>query len=240
MSLRSSIEHYRTLQQAPIWKLLASDNGPQAIAILQTLLYDNERVLPASVFFERLRNAYAEGLEETLSRDEARTLCRTAISFVVFLPARRKRRSNSRRPGPTPSACSRVSIRSVWGPPKAVSRCSRTPLRASPRKATPISKTASSCSKPKRCASIRRSTRFGLVANRRLRPKRPCSASRKFWNSMRNCRATFVGFAKSSSGSTGRCAPKSCRAKTRAASCPRHSKSRSPSSGRASRAVESL
>lgn len=67
MSLRSSIEHYRTLRQAPIWKLLASDNGPQAIAILQTLLYDNERVLPASVFFERLRNAYAEGLEETLS-----------------------------------------------------------------------------------------------------------------------------------------------------------------------------
>ena len=42
MSLRSSIEHYRTLRQVPIWKLLASDNGPQAIAILQTLLYDPE------------------------------------------------------------------------------------------------------------------------------------------------------------------------------------------------------
>ena len=40
MSLRSSIEHYRTLRQAPIWKLLASDNGPQAIA---QMCY-NERV----------------------------------------------------------------------------------------------------------------------------------------------------------------------------------------------------
>ena len=80
MSLRSSIEHYRTLRQAPIWKLLASDNGPQAIAILQTLLYDNERVLPASVFFDRLRNAYAEGQQETLSRDEARTLALRWVS----------------------------------------------------------------------------------------------------------------------------------------------------------------
>lgn len=90
MSLRSSIEHYRTLRQAPIWKLLASDNGPQAIAILQTLLYDNERVLPASVFFERLRNAYAEGLEETLSRDEARTLALRWVSdgyLICRLPA---------------------------------------------------------------------------------------------------------------------------------------------------------
>ncbi len=90
MSLRSSIEHYRTLRQAPIWKLLASDNGPQAIAILQTLLYDNERVLPASVFFDRLRNAYAEGLQETLSRDEARTLALRWVSdgyLVCRLPA---------------------------------------------------------------------------------------------------------------------------------------------------------
>ena len=90
MPLRSSIEHYRKLRQAPIWKLLASDNGPQAIAMLQTLLYDNERVLPASVFFERLRNAYAEGLQETLSRDEARSLALRWVSdgyLVCRLPA---------------------------------------------------------------------------------------------------------------------------------------------------------
>lgn len=85
MSLRSSIDHYRSLRQAPIWKLLASDNGPQAIAILQTLLYDNERVLPASVFLDRLRTAYAEGLQETLSRDEARSLALRWVSDGYLL-----------------------------------------------------------------------------------------------------------------------------------------------------------
>ena len=57
-----------------MWKLLASDTGPLSIALLQTLLYDNERVLPASLFLERLASGYAEGAEESLSRDEARAL----------------------------------------------------------------------------------------------------------------------------------------------------------------------
>lgn len=43
MSIRTHLENYRTLRQAPMWKLLASDTGPLSIALLQTLLYDNER-----------------------------------------------------------------------------------------------------------------------------------------------------------------------------------------------------
>lgn len=74
MSIRTLIENYRELRQSPIWRLLAADTGPQSIAILQTLLFDNERELPASVFLERLIHAYAEGAQETISRDEARAL----------------------------------------------------------------------------------------------------------------------------------------------------------------------
>ena len=54
MTVRALIETYRALRQAPMWKLLAADSGPLSIAILQTLLFDNERVLPASIFLDRL------------------------------------------------------------------------------------------------------------------------------------------------------------------------------------------
>lgn len=74
MSIRSQVETYRTLRQSPIWKLLAADTGPVTIAILQALLFDNERELPASVFLERLVYAYREGAQETITRDEARTM----------------------------------------------------------------------------------------------------------------------------------------------------------------------
>ena len=37
MSIRTHLENYRTLRQAPMWKLLASDTGPLSIALLQTL-----------------------------------------------------------------------------------------------------------------------------------------------------------------------------------------------------------
>ena len=74
MSIRSQVETYRALRQSPIWKLLAADTGPVTIAILQDLLFDNERELPASVFLERLIHAYREGAQETISREEARAL----------------------------------------------------------------------------------------------------------------------------------------------------------------------
>ncbi len=90
MSIRTHLENYRTLRQAPMWKLLASDTGPLSIALLQTLLYDNERVLPASLFLERLASGYAEGAEESLSRDEARALASRWVAdgyLVCRLPA---------------------------------------------------------------------------------------------------------------------------------------------------------
>jgi hypothetical protein len=42
------------MRSGPLWRLLASANGPIVIGLLQTLLYDSERTLPASLFFEKL------------------------------------------------------------------------------------------------------------------------------------------------------------------------------------------
>lgn len=90
MTVRALIETYRALRQAPMWKLLAADSGPLSIAILQTLLFDNERVLPASIFLDRLAASYAEGAQESLSRDEARALAQRWVAegyLVCRLPA---------------------------------------------------------------------------------------------------------------------------------------------------------
>lgn len=58
---------YRRLRALPLWRLLAADNGPVVIALLQAHLYEGERSLPASIFheriereLERLRNAGEE------------------------------------------------------------------------------------------------------------------------------------------------------------------------------------
>lgn len=74
MALLSLIENYKSLRKAPGWKLLASDSGPECVALLQTLLWENERTLPASVFLERLSKSWTEASSETLSRDEVRAL----------------------------------------------------------------------------------------------------------------------------------------------------------------------
>ena len=87
MTVRALIETYRALRQAPMWKLLAADSGPLSIAILQTLLFDNERVLPASIFLDRLAASYAEGAQESLSRDEARALAQRWGAEGYLLPA---------------------------------------------------------------------------------------------------------------------------------------------------------
>jgi hypothetical protein len=49
-----AIATYRRLREQALWRLLASDNGPVVLAILQTHLLDAARNLPASVFYERL------------------------------------------------------------------------------------------------------------------------------------------------------------------------------------------
>ncbi|MCL2806014.1 MAG: DUF3375 domain-containing protein [Treponema sp.] len=48
-----AIATYRRMRAQPLWRLLASDNGPTVIGLLQAHLYDNERYLPSSIMHER-------------------------------------------------------------------------------------------------------------------------------------------------------------------------------------------
>ena len=52
--------HLRSLRGRPLWKLLAADKAVFVVAVLQELLLDTEKVLPASVLYERLGQALAE------------------------------------------------------------------------------------------------------------------------------------------------------------------------------------
>lgn len=52
--IRTPIETYRQLRRGTAWSLLAADTAPETIAYLQTLLFDDERSLPESVFIDRL------------------------------------------------------------------------------------------------------------------------------------------------------------------------------------------
>jgi hypothetical protein len=54
MKADKNIATYRRMRDQPLWRLLASDNGPTVIALLQSHLYEKERSLPASILFERL------------------------------------------------------------------------------------------------------------------------------------------------------------------------------------------
>jgi hypothetical protein len=54
MKADKAIAVYRRLRTQPLWRLLAADNGPVIIGLLQTHLYENERSLPASIFHERI------------------------------------------------------------------------------------------------------------------------------------------------------------------------------------------
>ncbi len=90
MTVRSLFETYRSLRRAPIWKLLASDTGPLSVAILQTLLYEEERALPASLFLDRLAACFSEVTAESRSREEVRAIAQRWTSegyLVCRLPA---------------------------------------------------------------------------------------------------------------------------------------------------------
>jgi hypothetical protein len=54
MKTRLRIATWQRLRQQPTWKLLAADNAPLIAAMLQALLLDGERQLPASLMHERL------------------------------------------------------------------------------------------------------------------------------------------------------------------------------------------
>jgi hypothetical protein len=55
-----AIATYQRMRAQPLWRLLASDNGPTVIGLLQTHLYERERSLPASIFHERIERALEE------------------------------------------------------------------------------------------------------------------------------------------------------------------------------------
>lgn len=54
MKADKTLATYRRMRTQPLWRLLAADNGPTVMGLLQTHLYDNERSLPASIFHERI------------------------------------------------------------------------------------------------------------------------------------------------------------------------------------------
>jgi len=66
LTAQKTIASYRRMRQQPLWRLLAADNGPVIIGLLQTLLYEKERSLPASLLIERLER----GLEELRNRGD--------------------------------------------------------------------------------------------------------------------------------------------------------------------------
>lgn len=89
-SARELTARYRTLRDAPMWRLLASQQGPLVIGILQTLLYEEERTLPGSVFLERLAPLWAEATLEAVSPEDARALAARFVRegyLVTRLPA---------------------------------------------------------------------------------------------------------------------------------------------------------
>jgi hypothetical protein len=54
MRADKNIAAYRRMRNQPLWRLLASGNGPTVIGLLQSHLYEKERCLPASILFGRL------------------------------------------------------------------------------------------------------------------------------------------------------------------------------------------
>lgn len=77
MKAEKNIATYRRMRTQPMWRLLASDNGPTVLGLLQSHLYEKERSLPASILFERL----TRDLEEL--RAQGDYLPQTAQAYVA-------------------------------------------------------------------------------------------------------------------------------------------------------------
>lgn len=77
MKAAKPLATYRSLRSQPLWRLLAGQKAPVAVALLQVLLHDSEQLLPASVFLERL----AEELEDLRARGE--DLPQTAQAYAA-------------------------------------------------------------------------------------------------------------------------------------------------------------
>lgn len=71
MAIASLTESYKVLRRETAWTLLAADTAPETLALLQTLLFDNERRLTNSVFTDRLTRLLNETAVETVTREAA-------------------------------------------------------------------------------------------------------------------------------------------------------------------------
>jgi hypothetical protein len=65
------------MRTQPLWKLLASANGPTVIGLLQSHLYENERSLPASILHERI------GRDLEALREQGIELPQTAQAYIA-------------------------------------------------------------------------------------------------------------------------------------------------------------
>jgi hypothetical protein len=68
---------YQRLRTQPLWRLLAANNGVTIIGLLQAHLYENERVLPASIFYERIE------YELEILRAQGEDFPQTAQAYVA-------------------------------------------------------------------------------------------------------------------------------------------------------------
>jgi Protein of unknown function (DUF3375) len=73
----NTIATFRRLREQSLWRLLASANGPAVMGLLQTHLFEGDRRLPASIFYERLNR----DLQDLLAQGE--DLPRTAQAYVA-------------------------------------------------------------------------------------------------------------------------------------------------------------
>lgn len=79
MKLQARIAGYHRLREQPLWRLLAADHAPELAGLLQTLLLDGERRLPASILHERLQHQ----LDAINASNLPRELPRTAQAYVA-------------------------------------------------------------------------------------------------------------------------------------------------------------
>lgn len=78
-SLQGRVAGYRRLRDQPLWRLLAADHAPEWVGLLQTVLLEDDRRLPASVLHERLQYH----LDAINASDLPRELPRTAQAYVA-------------------------------------------------------------------------------------------------------------------------------------------------------------
>lgn len=79
MKTTARIASYRRMREQPLWRLLAADHAPEIIGLLQSVLLESERRLPASILHERLQHA----IDQIAHGSAGRELQRPAQAYVA-------------------------------------------------------------------------------------------------------------------------------------------------------------